>query len=44
MDPYEYVDAFNVVKPLEKADELVHTRVIPSIADVFIRVIDEVYV
>ena len=40
MDPYEYVDAFDVAETLEKVDEFIHTRGIPSIADVFIRVVD----
>ena len=44
VDPYEYIGAFDVAEPLEKAGELVHTRVIPSIADVFIWLIDEVFV
>jgi len=44
VDPYEYIDVFEVAEPLEKAGELVHTRGIPSIADVFIQMFDEVFV
>ena len=32
VDPNEYVDAFDVAVALEKSDELVHTKGIPSIA------------
>ena len=44
VDPYEDVDTFDIAIALEKSGKLVDARVIPSIADFFIRVIDEIFV
>ena len=44
LDPYEDVDTFDITKALEKSGKLVDARGIPSIADFFILMVDEIFV
>ena len=37
IDPFEYVDAFNITVPLEQTCEFVDAKLVPPLCDIFIR-------